>query len=234
MKPLGLEATLRRHDATWTRVAPRIAPEHASWSGSRRRRTRCSRSSTSPRIAEHRAERRARRSSSTTRSRRRCSSARSSSARPSSCTRRPSTSTVTPTSSAAPSSRATPRSAERLRFLQNAIGGVPSPFDCYLVLRGLKTLARAHAPARRSGAGASPSASSQHPQVERVFYPGLADAPGARARAAPDEGARRDDQLRARRAALAGRAAFLEGARASSRAPRASAASSRWPSTRRS
>ena len=31
--------------------------------------------------------------------------------------------------------------AERLRFLQKSVGGVPSPFDCYLVLRGLKTLA---------------------------------------------------------------------------------------------
>ena len=34
--------------------------------------------------------------------------------------------------------------AERLHFLQKAVGRVPSPFDCYMVLRGLKTLARAH------------------------------------------------------------------------------------------
>ena len=34
--------------------------------------------------------------------------------------------------------------ADELRFLQNAMGAVPSPFDCYLVLRGVKTLARAH------------------------------------------------------------------------------------------
>ena len=39
--------------------------------------------------------------------------------------------------------------AERLRFMQNAAGAVPGPFDCYLVLRGVKTLARAHGPPLR-------------------------------------------------------------------------------------
>jgi cystathionine beta-lyase/cystathionine gamma-synthase len=66
--------------------------------------------------------------------------------------------------------------AERLRFLQNAIGAVPSPFDCYLVLRGLKTL-----PVRmeRHVQTASELARrlEQHAGVERVRYPGLASHP---------------------------------------------------------
>ncbi len=66
--------------------------------------------------------------------------------------------------------------AERLRFLQNAMGSVPSPFDCYLVLRGLKTL-----PVRmeRHGASALELAQrlSQHAAVSRVIYPGLASHP---------------------------------------------------------
>lgn len=66
--------------------------------------------------------------------------------------------------------------AERLRFLQNAIGAVPSPFDCYQVLRGLKTLVvrmerhceTAQELARRLSA---------HAGVERVHYPGLPTHP---------------------------------------------------------
>lgn len=62
--------------------------------------------------------------------------------------------------------------AERLRFLQNAMGAVPSPFDCYLVLRGLKTL-----PVRmeRHGRTAAELATrlEAHERVERVHYPGL-------------------------------------------------------------
>jgi cystathionine beta-lyase/cystathionine gamma-synthase len=67
--------------------------------------------------------------------------------------------------------------AERLRFLQNALGAVPGPFDAWLVLRGLKTLAvrmRQHSDnARRIAAHLD-----GHPAVERVFYPGLAGHPG--------------------------------------------------------
>src|SRR5580658_2637764 len=63
--------------------------------------------------------------------------------------------------------------AERLHFVQKAVGGVPSPFDCYLVLRGLKTLAvrmeRHVASARLLAAWLE-----RHPQVLRVRYPGLA------------------------------------------------------------
>jgi cystathionine beta-lyase/cystathionine gamma-synthase len=65
----------------------------------------------------------------------------------------------------------------RLRFLQNAIGAVPSPFDCYLVLRGLKTLPvrmRQHVASAREIAAKL----ERHPQVARVIYPGLASHPG--------------------------------------------------------
>ncbi|MEO8875620.1 MAG: PLP-dependent transferase, partial [Polyangiaceae bacterium] len=67
--------------------------------------------------------------------------------------------------------------AERLRFVQKAVGAVPSPFDCYLVLRGLKTLGvrmRQHVQSARSLA----EWLSSHPQVDRVLYPGLAKHPG--------------------------------------------------------
>ena len=86
-------------------------------------------------------------SSSTTRSRRRTSSSRSRSAPTRRCTRRRSISAATPTSSAGSSRCNDAEWADELRFLQNAMGAVPSPFDCYLVLRGVKTLAvrmRAH------------------------------------------------------------------------------------------
>jgi len=66
--------------------------------------------------------------------------------------------------------------AERLRFLQNSIGAVPSPFDCYLVLRGLKTL-----PVRmdRHVQSAEELAAwlESRPEVERVIYPGLDSHP---------------------------------------------------------
>ncbi len=65
---------------------------------------------------------------------------------------------------------------ERLRFLQNATGGVPGPMDCFLVLRGTKTLAirmRQHCEnAMRIAAHLK-----SHPEVERVYYPGLPDNP---------------------------------------------------------
>ncbi len=65
-----------------------------------------------------------------------------------------------------------PSVAERLGFLQNALGTVPGPFDSWLVLRGLKTLAvrmRAHCENARRVAEFLES----HPAVERVRYPGL-------------------------------------------------------------
>jgi cystathionine gamma-synthase len=67
--------------------------------------------------------------------------------------------------------------ADEVRYLQNAMGAVPSPFDCFLVLRGVKTLAirmerhciNARAVAQMLG---------EHDAVARVLYPGLADHPG--------------------------------------------------------
>lgn len=67
--------------------------------------------------------------------------------------------------------------AERLAFLQNAVGAVPGPMDCYLALRGLKTLAvrmRAHC----EGARAVAAFLAEHPRVVRVHYPGLPQHPG--------------------------------------------------------
>ena len=65
---------------------------------------------------------------------------------------------------------------ERLRFLQNAVGGVPSPMDSFLVLRGLKTL---HVRMERHAENAMKVAGflKGHPQVEKVCYPGLPDHP---------------------------------------------------------
>jgi cystathionine beta-lyase/cystathionine gamma-synthase len=67
--------------------------------------------------------------------------------------------------------------AERLHFLQKAVGAVPSPFDCYLVLRGIKTLAvrmRRHV----ESAGAIAAWLAAHPRVSMVRYPGLASHEG--------------------------------------------------------
>ena len=110
------------------------------WCGWRRRPTRCSRASTSRRSPTSPTST-ARSSSSTTRSPRRTCSSRSRSAPTSSCTRPRSTSAATATWSAASSPLDDDELAERLRFTQNAAGAVPAPFDCYLVLRGVKTLA---------------------------------------------------------------------------------------------
>ena len=63
--------------------------------------------------------------------------------------------------------------AERLRFLQNAVGGISGPFDSFLVLRGVKTLALRM---ERHCANALAVAEflAGHPVVHRVIYPGLA------------------------------------------------------------
>src|SRR5438874_4859356 len=67
--------------------------------------------------------------------------------------------------------------AERLYFLQKSLGAVPGPFDAWLVLRGIKTLAlrmRQHC----ENAMAVAYFLSRHPRVEQVFYPGLPTHPG--------------------------------------------------------
>ena len=70
-----------------------------------------------------------------------------------------------------------PTVAERLRFLQKSLGAVPGPFDAWLVLRGVKTLAvrmRQHCDNARQIAAFL----AEHEAVERVYYPGLPDHPG--------------------------------------------------------
>ena len=67
--------------------------------------------------------------------------------------------------------------AERLRFLQKSLGAIPGPFDAWLVLRGLKTLAvrmRQHCENARAVAAFLDG----HPRVEQALYPGLPDHPG--------------------------------------------------------
>jgi cystathionine gamma-synthase len=66
---------------------------------------------------------------------------------------------------------------ERLKFLQNAAGAVPGPLDCWLVLRGIKTLALRM---ERHSANAARVAEflRGHPAVEQVLYPGLPGHPG--------------------------------------------------------
>ena len=67
--------------------------------------------------------------------------------------------------------------AERVQFLLNAMGTCASPFDCWLVLRGIKTL-----PVRmvqhEKNATAIATYLEKHPKVKRVFYPGLRSHPG--------------------------------------------------------
>lgn len=66
---------------------------------------------------------------------------------------------------------------DELKFIQLAVGAVPSPFDCFLAHRGIRTLAvrmKAHSENARRIARFL----SEHPRVERVYYPGLEDHPG--------------------------------------------------------
>src|ERR687898_336748 len=69
-----------------------------------------------------------------------------------------------------------PTIAERLTFLQKSLGAVPGPFDSWLVLRGIKTLAvrmRAHCENARAVA----QFLDGHPRIEKVLYPGLESHP---------------------------------------------------------
>jgi cystathionine gamma-synthase len=67
--------------------------------------------------------------------------------------------------------------AERIGFLQNAVGAVPSPFDCYLVQRGLKTLA-VRLDRHCANARTVVELLVDHPAVARVLWPGLDAHPG--------------------------------------------------------
>lgn len=66
--------------------------------------------------------------------------------------------------------------ADRIRFLQNALGAVPGPMDCYLVLRGIKTLG-VRMDRHVSSATTLAQRLETHPRVRRVIYPGLASHP---------------------------------------------------------
>ena len=66
---------------------------------------------------------------------------------------------------------------EPVKFLQNATGAVPSPFDCWLTLRGLKTL-ELRMQRHEENARQIAAALDRHPLVRRVYYPGLASHPG--------------------------------------------------------
>jgi cystathionine beta-lyase/cystathionine gamma-synthase len=70
-----------------------------------------------------------------------------------------------------------PTVAERLRFLQKSLGAVPGPFDSWLVLRGIKTLALRMRKHCENGLVVAAWLARQA-QVERVFYPGLPTHPG--------------------------------------------------------
>jgi cystathionine gamma-synthase len=67
--------------------------------------------------------------------------------------------------------------AERLSFLQNAVGAVPGPFDCYLVLRGVKTLG-VRMDRHCANTAAVAEFLSAHPAVAQVLWPGLSGHPG--------------------------------------------------------
>jgi len=66
---------------------------------------------------------------------------------------------------------------EPVKFLQNALGGIPSPFDCWLTLRGLRTL-ELRMLRHAENAVAVAEALSRHSRVKRVYFPGLPSHPG--------------------------------------------------------
>ncbi|MCG8403825.1 MAG: cystathionine gamma-synthase [Phycisphaerales bacterium] len=65
---------------------------------------------------------------------------------------------------------------ETIKFHQNAVGGIPGPFDCWLVLRGLKTLAL-RMEAHCANATKIAQFLENHPAVEKIYFPGLNSHP---------------------------------------------------------
>lgn len=65
---------------------------------------------------------------------------------------------------------------EKVKYLQNAVGAVPAPMDCFLVMRGLKTL---HVRMKQHAENAMKVAEflNKHPSIEKVIYPGLPEHP---------------------------------------------------------
>ncbi len=70
-----------------------------------------------------------------------------------------------------------PTIAERLYFLQKSLGAVPGPFDCWLVLRGIRTLA-VRMQRHCENARAIAAWLAEQPAIEQVLYPGLSSHPG--------------------------------------------------------
>jgi cystathionine gamma-synthase len=70
-----------------------------------------------------------------------------------------------------------PEVGEQIKFLQNAVGGIPGPFDSWLVLRGVKTLGL-RMERHCENAGKVAEFLVDHPRVEKVWYPGLKSHPG--------------------------------------------------------
>jgi cystathionine gamma-lyase len=66
---------------------------------------------------------------------------------------------------------------EPIKFLQNAVGAVPAPLDCWLTLRGLKTL-ELRVVRHAENAARIADVLATHPRVRRVYYPGLTNHPG--------------------------------------------------------
>jgi cystathionine beta-lyase/cystathionine gamma-synthase len=71
---------------------------------------------------------------------------------------------------------ANPEDAERIGFLQNAVGAIISPFDSFLILRGIKTLAVRMKQHDENGRRVA-TFLAEHPRVEKVYYPGLPNHP---------------------------------------------------------
>ncbi len=65
---------------------------------------------------------------------------------------------------------------DKMKFLQKSVGATPSPFDCYLAMRSLKTLA-VRMQAHEKNALAIAKFLEEHPKVEKVIYPGLVSHP---------------------------------------------------------
>ena len=87
--------------------------------------------------------------------------------------------------------------AEKLAFVQKAAGAIMSPFECWLVLRGTKTLAVRMKQHDDNGRVMADYLSG-HRKVKKVFYPGLNEPSAVRAGLPPDVGLRLDDYLRDR------------------------------------
>ena len=115
--------------------------------------------------------------------------------------------------------------AEQLRFTQNAMGAVPGPFDAWLTLRGVKTLA-VRMDRHSDNAERVAELLTGHPAVAQVLYPGLPEHPGHEVAAKQMRRLRRHGVDPAGRRPGGG-AAGLRGAPRCSRSPSRSAASSR-------